>query len=548
MNRHTRAILFPALALLIIAADASSLFATDGTLTVRMTEAIAYKTANDDIFDPGQDFYAINSIDYGPPHFTRVIDGRDYASFDPPELNVKVVPGMNQRFFDLYFELWDQDTCCFGNVDDGFDISPQNGPPGPDAPGGVFVPNLVTGSNPHVMYDVCTGRLSVDGVNGSSAIPIGSYHASLVGAPSTPGIPDNWGTLRFTVTPDPPNWLPDDIKVTDVQIVQTVYDQSRAVAGKETSLIVRVNSTYPYPITAPLNGSLWDSINTVYDSKSITIMPGDNQYALFDGTSAQPFLPSKPLGTTGMVHGHAEIPYQETVSPNAPPQLVDCANIDNIADATSLPIVRTTDRSTVYVPFDYTEDLNFISPAQLQGMYDREETFRLAAWPLASLDSTTNFNQTDRDHGSNLLCPFEPVCTLLIYDLGASMSNIDRLVLSVRKGWFADNAFRHQFVPSGVIGLSLGIFAPHAVLAEDGRFATAVHELGHTNDSEPAQMQQRRPAGPVLRRVQPSGLGRLPLPGARLRRPRGGLPERDARRSELMAAHTRLPLDDARGA
>jgi hypothetical protein len=62
----------------------------------------------------------------------------------------------------------------------------------------------------------------------------------------------------------------------------------------------------------------------------------------------------------------------------------------------------------------------------------------------------------------------------------AAQAGIERMVLSLRKGWFADNQFRHQFIGAGSVGYSLGWVAPRAVLAEDGFYGVSTHELGHT--------------------------------------------------------------------
>jgi hypothetical protein len=462
--------------------------AQDGTIKVKIKEALAFKKDNDDVFNPPQDFYAINSIDFGPPLFTPEIGGRDHAAWSD-QINSKLVPGRNQRFFDLYFELWDKDDCCFSNVDDGFDISPQNGPPGPLAPGGVFVPNLPTGSNPHVTYDVCTGRLSVNGVNGSPVIPIGSNAAELNGVNTAPGIADNWGALRFEVERVPANWLPDDVAIDRVQIVQSVYGATHAVADKPASLIVEISSTHPFAISAPVHGQMSDGITTVQDTRVVTLAggsvasPGITLVSLFDGSSAPPYRPQKIQGVgLGKVTGSASVDYAEATSPNAPIQLMDCGNINNIGQATDLPLVRTSDGVTLFERFDYEEDLSFMTSQQLQAMYDREEPYRLASWPLASLNSSKTFNETWFDHGSDCLLCFEPFNTLVHYNAAAAQAGLDRMVLSVRKGWFADNQFRHQFIGAGSIGYSLGWFARRAVLAEDGYYGVSTHELGHTYD------------------------------------------------------------------
>jgi len=85
----------------------------------------------------------------------------------------------------------------------------------------------------------------------------------------------------------------------------------------------------------------------------------------------------------------------------------------------------------------------------------------------------------------------------------AAIAGIDRLVLSVRKGWFSDNAFRHQFCPSTAIGLSLGPFAPRAVLAEDGYFGVSTHELGHTYNLSQHACSNQSPPMFLSKRVVP---------------------------------------------
>ncbi len=189
--------------------------------------------------------------------------------------------------------------------------------------------------------------------------------------------------------------------------------------------------------------------------------------------------------------GSAQVVYQESLSPNAPPQLMDCANINNIGDATELPLKKTTDRYTLFIRYDYEEDKNVITFPQLQAMQSREDALRLASWPLAALDSHISSTMLFHDHGSWFPF-FEPFTSVLGLSIGAQLGGIDRMVLSVRNNWFAENLFRHQFIANGTIGYSLGWFAPHAVLAEDGYFGVAVHELGTHVRPEPARLQHGR--------------------------------------------------------
>ncbi|HKQ97437.1 MAG TPA: hypothetical protein VJV75_06150 [Candidatus Polarisedimenticolia bacterium] len=477
--------------------------AQDGTIKVKIRSASVIHHSNDDTFDPEQDFYAINSIDYGPRYDTYEIGGHDSAAWSD-QVNSKLVPGRNQRFFDFYFELWDKDNCCFGNVDDPFDISQQSGPAGPNAPGGIFIPLIPTGSFPHVSYDVCTGRMSVLGVNGSPSIPLGSYSATLNGENSAPGVQDTWGRLQFDVEQVPANWLPDDIAIRKVQIVQSIYGASRAIADKDTALVIEIASTHPFAISAPVSGQMTDGISTVADAKQVTIAggsiaaPGITLVALFDGVNTAPFKPRKIQGVgTGKVSGSATVVYAEATSPNAPIQLQDCGQINNTGQATDLPLVKTTDRLTLFQRFDYEEDKNFMTVGQLNTMYNTEEPYRLASWPLASLNSSSTYYATVFDHGSDCLLCFEPFNTLLHYNGMAAQAGIDRMVLAVRDGWFDDNHFRHQFVGDNVVGHSLGWLAPRAVLAEGGHYGVSTHELGHTyNLSQHPCSNAAPPMGP----------------------------------------------------
>jgi hypothetical protein len=497
------------IALSIAVAGTGLALADDGTITVHINQATALKKDNDAFLSEQQDFYVCGSLDYSPDAIAApTISNRDAASWIPPGQMFKLVPGKNQRFFDFYFELWDNDQGCLGcGDDDDFDISPQNGPP-PPLINGHLAPctylNTPTGGFPHLTYDVCTGSMFVNGVNGSSIIPIGSNAATLSGKNTTNGTFDNWATLGFDVVRQPSNWLPDDVAVESVEIVQSVYKASEAVVDKPTSLIVRISSTYPFDILAPVDGHMTDGITAVNDVQMVTIkggsptVPGETLVSLFDGTTAQPYRPQKSfLVGTGKVSGWANITYSESVSPNAPPQLMDCANLDNTGNATDLPLVHTQDLVTLYERFDYQEDDNLIALPALQSYHDREENFRLDSWPLASLNTSVGAAGLVRDHGSNLLCPFEPTCTLLHYNGVAAAMNVDRLVLTVRQNWFADNAFRHQFIGNNSIGLSLGPFAPRAVLAENGYFGNSTHELGHTyNLSQHACTNASPPFGP----------------------------------------------------
>ena len=95
-------------------------------------------------------------------------------------------------------------------------------------------------------------------MNGSLPIRIGNGKAQLNGINTLPGGFDNSARLLFEVTREPSNWLPDDVAITSVEIVQSVKGAVEAVADKPTSLLVTISNTHPFDISAPVTGTLTD--------------------------------------------------------------------------------------------------------------------------------------------------------------------------------------------------------------------------------------------------------------------------------------------------
>lgn len=290
----------------LLAACALPVLAEDGTLTLEIHEALADVLGADDWTNPPQDFYVIHRLE-GQQFRTREIGGRDHASWSPPETNTITVPGKNQRFFTIELELWDNDTCCFGNAPDIFDIDPESAP-------------RPQGNVPVIQYDVCTGALEL-----FSPYRLLGYHAASVhgeGAPGDPASPDfmNYhGTVRFAVRQEPGTWLPDDVAVVKVSPVQAVFDPAKIVELKATSLLVEIASSYPAPIVAPVTAQISDGWSVAVDSRVVTIQPGRTRVILFDGTNAPPYYPEKlPAVGNGTLNASATVQYSETVSPNAP--------------------------------------------------------------------------------------------------------------------------------------------------------------------------------------------------------------------------------------
>jgi hypothetical protein len=418
----------------------SAASAQTGIIHVDAHQAEAQTKGDDACFGPWcneQDFWVQVAF---PPAFNFVqggeIDNRDVACWDPPAAWSETV-SMLQRFHDIQVELWDKDDTT---SDDRFDITP-------------LPPDTLV-----VHFDACTNTWQQIGLTdkygpGISHPPYGTRDPEFNGRVVLDVYTD--GRIPFTT---------NDISIAGLNPVQSAFDPETVVSGKQTSIRIQIASSYtgPTPAPAPVTINVTDGISNWTETRNLIIPPGLSTFYFFDGMVAgsHPFVPFKP-GT--------------------PSDFVDCYQANNSVTNKQNPIVRTSSPTIFYFPFEYFDAILSTPPySDVLALQQRDEPYRKASWPVAGVSDVVS--------GLPILPPYpvefgwfsEPYFTLNSMSLVFGLLGIDRAVLTVPPNWFADNDGRSAIWPSKYTGLSLGEFAPHAVIVESDRYATSTHELGHT--------------------------------------------------------------------
>lgn len=435
--------------------------AATGQVTLEVHEAHAVNRKDDNCGPGGigcteQDFYVNADFPAMATQTSSTIEGKDDASWGPFVASATV--DKTRRWHALRVELWDDDTT---SGDDRFDINPGS----PD--------------ELQIHFDACTMQWYTDGWSTLFG-PGMSY------PPAGGSTPDHASIALRLVTGDGLPFTDNDIAITDLSPVQSAFDPGKAIADKPTALRVVLASTYTGEVTAPLTVTVGDGVSPPQsETRVVTIKPKLNTYYFFDGIGGHhaPYVPTKPAGAhEGLLTYSARLDLLEFAPEGTPPDFLDCYQANNaVADKTT-PIVRTVNPGVVFVRWDFVDSLDFSSVPALHTMADRDERFRLASWPLASTGPVV-INPpiaTPFDFASPASWIGEPFLSIKALSVGASLAGIDRLVLVARNGWFAANSWRSATFPGSAKGLSLGEYAPHAVIAEEGHFATSTHELGHT--------------------------------------------------------------------
>ena len=390
------------------------------------------------------------------------IDGRDDAIFDSCSYGND--EPKDRRFHTLAIELWDHDPpLSYYYPDDPFDINPN--------------PASQTLA---IVFDACTlswEAAGVSGVFGPDASPM----------PAGVGPPGDRARIVMNVTTDDGlPFTPNDLALVGLSPVQAAFDPAYAISGKPGAMRVRVASTYTGDVIAPVTVRVSDGISTWQETRVQTFPPRSvTTFYVFDGMVAgsAPFVPFKPpQALSATLTYSASLEFEEQAPPGTPVDLLDCYQANNSIFDKKTPIIRTKEPLVVYQRWDWDPEWSVSSPAQLQTMAQQEDTFRLASWPIAAGTGvpikTPVF--TTFGWGNPISNVVEPALTMSYMNLLAALVNIDKWVLVPRNGWFAANGSRSAALPGGAIGLSLGEFAPRVVIAEEGHFGTATHELGHT--------------------------------------------------------------------
>gem|GEM_PF-5245647 len=397
------------------------------------------------------DFVTAPVLSTGPQ-----IDQRDHTMWDPAYsvtrtwADVRDLAGGDVQGV---VELWDKDDI---GSDDQFDIN-------------AAAANRVL----RLRFDVCSLRFrraddpAARTFTGSSWMDQGSE--------SDPG------RVQVRVrTADGRSFLPKNVAIADASPVQAVFHPSAIVDGKATAFMVELSSSHPSSVGANVTVTLNDGMSAATDSKSVTVPPEGLRLFLFDGTgTAAPFIPHKQpnlrrLNYTVSIDVPADSQFPDPSGPF--PNCV--AASDNVLNG-SLPVVITDSPTTLYLPWDW-RGIGESTPARPPTLADANATFvaneqfRRATFPIADVRSALvpGFAVSPRT-------TLEPAMSIVGWSVAAHIAGLDRLVLMPRNGWFAENDAALTF-GHGAIGMSLGEFAPHAVISEQGFSEAVVHEQGHT--------------------------------------------------------------------
>ncbi|HXU13092.1 MAG TPA: hypothetical protein VN898_14150, partial [Candidatus Binatia bacterium] len=440
--------------------------AQTGKIQVEVLEAEAYHKGIDACAGPWcneQDFFA--RVAY-PPYLiwqrTAEVGNRDRPSWTfVASGNVSKL----QRYHDIRVQLWDKDDPQW-SADDLFDISP------------------LAHHDLYVHFDACNQTWEEIGLPtrhgpGRSYPPFGTFYTNQDHEFDGRVVLDvhTEGRIPFTT---------NDIAIVGIDPVQVAFDPGSVVSGKPTAMRVTIASTYtmPTPAPAPVTVTVTDGISTWTETRPVIIPPGLSTFYFFDGmaTGSTPFYPIKPSYTDiAFLTYSVSLLYNDVAPSGTPPDFIDCYQYNNSLTDKQTPLVRTSAPDPVFVRWDWLDSMNVPTLPAMAQMAQRDEHYRQTTWPLAQTSPVvsgatigTFWNPTDLGTWIS-----EPYRSLEGLSIGAKLGGVDRMVLVTRKGWFQANTWRSWIWPSG-IGLSLGEFGPHAVIAEEGYYAVSTHELGHT--------------------------------------------------------------------
>lgn len=343
----------------------------------------------------------------------------------------------------------------------------------------------------NLVFDTC--RMTFSGPGVTTAGP----GAAWVGPGSEPN-PDEAASIRLEVsTADGRPFSPDDIAISRLTPVQSVYEPRFIIADKATALMAEFGSSWAVAQSAVVSATLSDGLTTVTDRKTVTIPPGGTRVIFFDGSGeAGPFFPRKVPGSITSGGGTGTLAYtvsaeisNETIDRPVPHPFENCPPTANNQRSGTHPIIATQDLFTLYLPWDWADRAGSIAPvvpsiASVMTTASANERLRLAAFPLATVNSAVApvpaISSYPLVPGTEAL---EPFITMMGADVAASAVGIGRIVLMPRNGWFFSNGIsgtnRLSPFANNAIGLSLAEFVPRAVIAEQGFSQVAVHEIGH---------------------------------------------------------------------
>jgi hypothetical protein len=441
--------------------------AASGTVILEISQAEAINKNTDltplFFWAVQQDFYPKLGVDGPSPPAGLTpgpqIEQRDWAVWDAPFQVTKTFADLSalggSNIVHGAIELWEDDNDP--DSDEFFDINPE---PGRTLP---------------LQFDVCSLRYTRQG----------DFATKLSGTTWIPqGVESDPGRVQINMrTADGKPFLPNNVAIADASPVQAVYHPRYIIKDKATAFMLQLSSSHSAPAGADITVTLTDGISTVSDSKSVIVPPEGLKVFFFDGSgTAAPFAPDKQPNFRRLGYTVAMNVPADATSPDPGGLFPNCIASQDNQLVGSLPIIATDSPKTLYLAWDWGASAipgESITPApptvaQVTTTALANEKFRRAIFPIADVVSAVYPGRA-----LSIKTELEPAPTILGWSVAAHIVGIDTLELMPRNNWFSENASRLRFGATA-IGMSLGEFAPHAVLSEQGFSEVAVHEQGHT--------------------------------------------------------------------
>jgi hypothetical protein len=442
--------------------------AASGTVILEISQAEAINKNTDLIplffWAVQQDFYPKLGVDGPSPPVVltpdRQIEQRDWAVWDAPATVPKTFADLTalggSNIVHGAVELWEDDLDP--DSDEVFDINPT------------------LGRRLSLQFDVCSLRYTRQGDVAGTTFTGPTWMPQ--------GVESDPGRVQINMrTADGKPFLPNNVAIADATPVQVVYHPRYIIKDKATAFMLQLSSSHSAPAGADITVTLTDGITTVTDTKSVTVQPAGLKVFFFDGTgTAPPFAPGKQPNFRRLRYTVTMDVPADATSADPAGLFPNCiASQDNIFTS-ELPIIATDSPKTLYLPWDWGSSAipgESITPApptvaQVRTTAAANEKFRKAIFPIADVVSAVYPGRA-----LSIKTELEPAPTILGWSVAAHIVGIDTLELMPRNNWFRENASRLRFGASA-IGMSLGEFARHAVLSEQGYSEVAVHEQGHT--------------------------------------------------------------------
>jgi hypothetical protein len=311
------------------------------------------------------------------------------------------------------------------------------------------------------------------------------------------GSDDEDATIRFKVElADGRPVTANDLAVVEVDLIQVISHANRLAAQKPTIVMARVANNFPMPITTSVQ-VIVSGIGTIKnDTFPVTFGPGEVKKLYFYRDAPFTFPPAStpynavvhvridPTGTHSGNLPPGDCRIQNDQSPRIPLKVVNTGFRRPLAWAKVGTLLNVTDLATDS-QLDQIRDLGtaYINATYPTNFSSHEWLFPMIPPASAALDFLVTILSAFGIPADSVL-PF-----WLVFELNgaAVVAGEDRLMGILPTNWF--DRFTYDLW-ADVTGLSLGEWAPHAVILEartgdEGedktpRMTLPAHELGHT--------------------------------------------------------------------